>query len=73
MARVCAKSAANALSPRDDAAQEAAMLCRARLAWETPMQDLLRDWRRWRIEERVVAVLLLALALVTPILLALAA
>jgi hypothetical protein len=37
------------------------------------MQDLLRDWRRWRIEERVVAIVLVALALVMPILFALAA
>jgi hypothetical protein len=31
------------------------------------MQDLMRDWRRWRIEERIAAILLCCLAMAAPL------
>jgi hypothetical protein len=36
------------------------------------MQDLMRDWRRWRIEERVVAILVFGLVMSTPLVFAIA-
>jgi len=37
------------------------------ISWMYPMQDLMKDWRRWRIEERVVAVLVFGFVMSTPL------
>lgn len=42
-------------------------------AWMRSMRDLMRDWRRWRFEERVMAILIMGSAIGLPLAFAIAA